>query len=602
MTNRITSVVDIDVNKAIAALKNVEKGLDGTESSAERAALAMEAMADVIAAESVSAANAVEKMSTALGSEFVADLERAGGSVDELVASLNRAGVAYDDVAANADRLAGSVKKVDTASRGTSVSIDGVTRSGDQSRSVLANMVGNSAQDIGALSGVAGTAGVAIGQLAEYAADGNIQLANMGKLGAGVAGIGIALWAVEKSAKQSAANIKALAEEVGNLSTVTDAQVVDAFVQSLSLGFVEGQSFQDVITQMAEENLPGLKRALDLGIESGRLNAETQAMMAEAIYEAERAAAQGAATADRYGAAMSTAAADLRALVDATGDVEKLVHVWDAHADGTRQTGQAVSILRGQLAEYRGDLEGIPDEEFTRIETALDRGDIATAEELLRNLTRTRTVDVKVRIAFGKPNERGKGAAAGSGAKATGPGYDPQGILNDMFSDSGSGGGGGGGGGGGSSIVKEESDGWDEAMARAYEYGEVARAEYRKFLEARMAGEEKYSDEYHKYWALIQGLDKATEDERARTAKEREDAAKKAADEAEKLAKKAADEQEKRLEREAELAAIMEGARRAALEAFSGTRGITIYANSPTETINLIKQYERSNGTGWRSS
>ena len=350
MTNRITSVVDIDVRKAIAALKDVEAGFDGTESAGKRAAAQMAAMADVIDAEAANAASAVEAMSSALGPEFAADLEKAGSSVDELVSSLRKAGLAYDDVRADADALAASVKKVDTASRGLSPSLDGVTRSGDQSRSVLANMVGNSAQDIGAMSGVAGTAGVALGQLAEYAADGNIQLANMGKLGAGVVGIGIALWAVDKSAKQSAANIKALAEEVSNLSTVADGQVVDAFVQSLSLGYVEGQTLQETIAQMAEDNLPGLKRALDVGTESGRLNAEQQAMMAEAIYEAERAMAQGAATADRYGGAMSTAAADLRALVDASGDVEKLVHVWDAQADGTRQTGQAISILRGQLA------------------------------------------------------------------------------------------------------------------------------------------------------------------------------------------------------------------------------------------------------------
>ena len=54
--------------------------------------------------------------------------------------------------------------------------LDDVRNNADQSRSVLANMVGNAAQDLGELGGVAGTAGVAIGQLAEYAADGNISL------------------------------------------------------------------------------------------------------------------------------------------------------------------------------------------------------------------------------------------------------------------------------------------------------------------------------------------------------------------------------------------------------------------------------------------
>lgn len=49
--------------------------------------------------------------------------------------------------------------------------IEEVGKSADSSKSVLANMIGNSAQDLGALGGIAGSAGVAFGQMGEYMAD-----------------------------------------------------------------------------------------------------------------------------------------------------------------------------------------------------------------------------------------------------------------------------------------------------------------------------------------------------------------------------------------------------------------------------------------------
>lgn len=60
---------------------------------------------------------------------------------------------------------------LDAAAAKAKTSIDGIGKSADSSKSVLANMVGNATQDLGALSGVAGSAGVAIGQMAEYMAD-----------------------------------------------------------------------------------------------------------------------------------------------------------------------------------------------------------------------------------------------------------------------------------------------------------------------------------------------------------------------------------------------------------------------------------------------
>lgn len=64
-----------------------------------------------------------------------------------------------------------STEKIDIDTTGARGSVDAIGKSADSSRSALANMVGNSAQDLGQLSGVAGSAGVAVGQMAEYMSD-----------------------------------------------------------------------------------------------------------------------------------------------------------------------------------------------------------------------------------------------------------------------------------------------------------------------------------------------------------------------------------------------------------------------------------------------
>ena len=70
--------------------------------------------------------------------------------------------------------------------------------SSDQSRSVLANMAGDAAEDLGQLGGVVGTLGVGIGQLAEYAVDGNIKLSNLAGVAGPLIGLSLALAGINK--------------------------------------------------------------------------------------------------------------------------------------------------------------------------------------------------------------------------------------------------------------------------------------------------------------------------------------------------------------------------------------------------------------------
>jgi hypothetical protein len=74
------------------------------------------------------------------------------------------------------DQLTGKIKelndtKIDIPVENTRGKLDELGKSASSSKSVLANMVGNSAQDLGSLGGIAGSTGVAIGQMAEYMAD-----------------------------------------------------------------------------------------------------------------------------------------------------------------------------------------------------------------------------------------------------------------------------------------------------------------------------------------------------------------------------------------------------------------------------------------------
>jgi hypothetical protein len=93
-------------------------------------------------------------------------------------------------------KTADDLPPVDLDTRKATQGLDDVTRSADGSRSVLANMIGNTTQDLGALGGVAGSAGVAIGQMGEYMADAKFSGEGMGsvvKNFAGIAGPMIAL-------------------------------------------------------------------------------------------------------------------------------------------------------------------------------------------------------------------------------------------------------------------------------------------------------------------------------------------------------------------------------------------------------------------------
>jgi hypothetical protein len=221
MANRITTVVEYAVSDAIKSLQDTQKELGKTEISGKDLADALRKAADSAETEikSISAASAA--MEQALGADFVAARAQAGVSVDDIVMELSHLGVSFDDIKTDADQLADAVKRLDdvrTPIRGvgeeaqtTATKLDAVRSSGDQSRSVLANMVGNSTQELGELGGIAGTVGMALGQLGEYATEGNIKLANLAAIAgpmAALAAAGMGLSAVMKAQAEQAADLR----------------------------------------------------------------------------------------------------------------------------------------------------------------------------------------------------------------------------------------------------------------------------------------------------------------------------------------------------------------------------------------------------------
>ena len=201
----------IDAKDARKALQDTGDDADDTRTKAQKLSDALGKLADDADAEFADMKSASNAMATALGSDFVDAQAKAGRSTDTIVQGLREMGLSFDDIRGDADQLADAVKRLDTvranvdslgaSAKNTSGDFDRVRSSADQSKSVLANMVGNSTQDIAGLGGVAGTAGMALGQLGEYATEGGISMSNLAKVAGPMAALTIGTLALSAAVK-----------------------------------------------------------------------------------------------------------------------------------------------------------------------------------------------------------------------------------------------------------------------------------------------------------------------------------------------------------------------------------------------------------------
>jgi hypothetical protein len=158
-------------------LRKVDRSLADTETAAQRAARVLGQMADQAETELQQAARAADALAAALGPEMAAKLGRNG--IAEQIGQLNRMGLTFEDIEADADSLAASMRRLDEVQTSAvnqglgnlSGKLNDTEGAARGANSALANMIGNTAQDVSGLSGNLGSLGVAIGQMGEYAAD-----------------------------------------------------------------------------------------------------------------------------------------------------------------------------------------------------------------------------------------------------------------------------------------------------------------------------------------------------------------------------------------------------------------------------------------------
>jgi hypothetical protein len=453
MANRITTVVEYAVRDAIKSLEDTQKELGKTEISGKDLADALRKAADDSERELDSIARASSAMETALGADFVEARRQAGVSVDDIVMELSNLGVSFNNIETDAKELAEAVKRLDdvrtpiknvgTEAQTVSTKLDAVRDSGDQSRSVLANLVGNSAQDLGELGGVAGTAGVALGQLAEYAADGNIKMSNLAKFAGPMVGVGVAVagisWAMgklreesEKAKREAEQMLKVqeairdgkfeeagadLAEAYGGLVSELEKMGVPADeVMQFMIGASEQMpTFNALLEENKIQFAEGGEGLTDFG---GKLND-----LGGDVYDARDAfrdqeeqlnsteKATGAFTEALIRSARETgttkiAVKDLEAAIkDLQGELsaeeaflnmeESLAQFRADMASGelsTLEQRQALVDMKQELLEVLTSMEGIPAEKQSEVIALIDKGAYDEAERALNNLARERGV------------------------------------------------------------------------------------------------------------------------------------------------------------------------------------------------------------------
>lgn len=255
------------------AVKSAVSELDKTEGAGKRVAAALGKMADETEADLLKTRAAADKLAAALGTDGVAAAEANGRSVDQMIDVLRRGGLTLEEIEADVDDLAAAMRRLDdlqiragqsmtsaasdidrvgSSARAAADDVDTVRDSADQSRSVLANMVGNTVQDLAGLGGVAGTAGMALGQIGEYATEGGISVGNLVKnagpmLGLAAVGLGVA------------AAVKAIGKEAA------DAKKEIAFFVEQQARLKEGK-YDEVAEELAKQYEGTIAAAKELGL------------------------------------------------------------------------------------------------------------------------------------------------------------------------------------------------------------------------------------------------------------------------------------------------------------------------------------------------
>jgi hypothetical protein len=194
---------------------------------------------------------------------------------------------------------------------------------------------------------VAGVTSTVIGQLIKMRSN-FAAIGTTGKIAAGGLGlVSLAAFAVAKGAQQATDRTNELTQATQELTTASEKQVLETLLSAFSKAILDGKDLGEVLDNMAYQNLPGFKRAIDVAAASGEVNNEMLAAMREAVVAAEAKVALGADTLERYG----DTAGDAATVLD--GDTTPAV---DSLTDSTELTRRAAEKLDRQWDELKGEI------------------------------------------------------------------------------------------------------------------------------------------------------------------------------------------------------------------------------------------------------
>lgn len=269
MSEKLEVVIDVSTAKALKqtvdlarATDKLSDSLDDAGSAADMVADALDASTAQMVADMKAADKAAEALASALGPELSAKIGTA--KLDEFLGKLRSAGLSFEEIEGGAGRFADSLRQMDAATGSFDSVEQAARRTNDEmgkSKGVLANFVGNAAQELPGLSGAFGPLNTAIGQFAEYAAEGDINLGQFLKAAGPVAAIGVAFAGLsyimdqlgehERKVKEQSDKLLGVQEKLANAQFSDAAKdLVDQYGDLIHNSKQFGLSTRDVINIM----------------------------------------------------------------------------------------------------------------------------------------------------------------------------------------------------------------------------------------------------------------------------------------------------------------------------------------------------------------
>ncbi len=383
--------------------------LDDSSDSADALARVMAATADKLEAEMKETAQIAELLGNALGPEMAAKIGQS--KIDTIAGEFRAAGLDAKGAEKKIDQLADGVRRLDQVadSAGTlDTKIKDVGKSTDQSLSVMANFTGNAMQELPGMTGMFGPLNEAIGQFGEYAAEGNIELGQMAQMAGPMLGVTVAMKLLTDYMKQVAAvkafnkaEVKAFADSLREGSNVA-ADFRDRLEEAGKVEFHVNRLFGgDALDAMAKAGVTAEQFSTAVLGGKPALDQLSEGMKAAGVSGADIVEIMGAAQseADNYAAAVKLAAELNKVFGDTDDDVAKVGASWwevvagsdgaAAATDRARLASERLALVLGQLDDDEALLNLQQQFDDLKTEAEADYAAVAagsmTAEQAARN-------------------------------------------------------------------------------------------------------------------------------------------------------------------------------------------------------------------------